>query len=95
MCERGELHSHAICRTFVLLQRLACVARAPRMAPEQLIRVEVWGIAGSAAGACAECVRIRFVTSMHDTPRLIPAIRIGNTKSSAPSRPKWHGWLTD
>lgn len=42
----GELRGDAIGQTFALLQRPACVASAFGMAPDQLIGVEIWGIAG-------------------------------------------------
>jgi hypothetical protein len=42
----GELRGDAVGQTFALLQRPACVAGALSMAPDQLIGVEVWGIAG-------------------------------------------------
>ena len=42
----GELHGDAIGQLFALLQRLACVAGALGMAPDQLIGVEIRGVAG-------------------------------------------------
>jgi len=42
----GELRGDAIGKTFALLQRPACVTGALRMAPDQLIGVEVRGVAG-------------------------------------------------
>ena len=41
----GELRGDAIGQTFAFLQRSACITSARRMAPDQLIGVEVRGIA--------------------------------------------------
>ena len=42
----GKLRGNAISQTFALLQGPTCVAGALRMAPDQLIGIEVWGVAG-------------------------------------------------
>jgi len=42
----GKLRGNAISQTFALRQGPTCVAGALRMAPDQLIGIEVWGVAG-------------------------------------------------
>lgn len=61
----GKLRGHAISQTVALLQRPTCVAGALRMAPDQLIGIEVRGLAGQymqrqLALECGNILRDRF-----------------------------------